>query len=134
MGYYVSNMIGIRLGGVFSGDADMADLTTRVLAIAKKHDADVYPRDDGSLPYCLSRELVAMKGGMAVIAGVFNGWTFDRVAPFAAALSEEFGTEVLLMSFDEEKETTQCQVYLAGKAIHEVNFESPIGRVLRRVT
>lgn len=133
MGYYVSNMIGIRLGGVFSGDADMDDLATRVLKLATEHEADVFPRDDGSLPHCLSRELVARKGGMAVIAGVFNHWTFDRVEPFAAALSKEFGTEVLLMSFDEEQETTQCQVYLDGKPIHDVS-ESPIGRVMRRVT
>jgi len=134
MGYYVSNMIGIRLGGVFSGNTDMDKLSSRILEIAKDYDAQVYPPLEGQpLPSCMSRELVARKGGMAVIAGVFNYWTFDIVQPFAAKLSEEFGTEVLLMSFDEEQDEARCQVYLGGKPLMEVG-ESTLGRIIRRVT
>ena len=136
MGYYVSNMIGIRTGGVFSGDAVVDDIRERIARIVvDMRDGDNAPNlggKDGNPSHCMSKELVARKGGYVVLAGVFNYWTFDSVSVFVRRLSEEFQTEVMLMSWDEEQDTVQCQVYLAGRELFEVN-ENPIGRILRRV-
>lgn len=133
MGYYISNMIGVRLSGVFGGKTDMDNLKTRVVKIiAEMKAGDNAPdiKDDPS--HCMSQELEAHKGSYMVIAGVFNHWGYERAAPFAAALSKEFGTEVMLMSWDEEQSTVQCNIFLGGVPLFEV-AENPIGRVLRRV-
>ena len=80
----------------------------------------------------MSGELTAHKGSYTVIAGVFNYWGFDSASKFASRLSEEFGTNVMLMSWDEELDKVQCNVFLAGESIFEIN-EDPIGNILRRV-
>lgn len=79
-----------------------------------------------------SGELESHKGSYVVIAGVFNHWQFDSVSVFAKELSKEFGTEVMLMSWDEEINEVHCQIYLDGNALFEVS-ENPIGAVLRRI-
>jgi hypothetical protein len=127
MGYYVSTMIGIRTGGVFGGDVDMDDLRPRVLKIVQELDADIPDNLE-----CMSNELHAHKGSYVVIAGVFNYWTFDKSSEFAKRLSEEFGVEVMIMSWDEEKYTIQTQIYLDGSPLFDVE-ENPIGKVLRRI-
>jgi len=126
MGYYVSHMIGIRTGGVFSGDVDMKELKKRVKLIAQKH--DVYPYITTS---SMSKELNAQKGSYVVMAGVFNYWTDGE--DFCKDLSEEFGTEVMHMMWDEESDKVTCNIYLGGNSLFETN-ENPIGKILRRVS
>lgn len=133
MGYYVSNMIGIRLGGIFSGKTDMEDLKTRIgKIVTEMKDGDSPPDIAEDPSRCLSQELEAHKGSYAVLAGVFNYWRYESAAKFAARLSQEFGTEVMLMSWDEQQDEVQCNVFLNGLVLFEVE-ENPIGRVLRRV-
>lgn len=133
MGYYISNMIGIRLGGVFSGKTDMQDTKDRVAKIiAEMKDGDTPPDIADDPSHCMSGELTAHKGSYTVIAGVFNYWGYDSASKFAARLSEEFCTNVMLMSWDEERDEVQCNVFLAVKPIFEIN-ENPIGNILRRV-
>lgn len=144
MGYYVSQMFGIRTGGVFSGEADMDDLRRRIATLvrqmraeAEAADSELLPPDlgdaDGDPSHCLSHELEAHKGSYVVLAGVFNYWIYRHSTQFARRLSEAFQTEVLHMCWNEEEDTVQCQVWLAGKPLFEV-AENPIGRILRRVT
>ena len=133
MGYYVSNMIGIRTGGVFSADADVNDMRARVAKIIAEMKETDNPPDIGDDPsHCMSGELTAHKGSYVVIAGVFNYWRFDQAQVFSRRLSEEFGVHVMHMSWDEEKCEVQCQIWLCGKPLYEIN-EHPIGDVLRRV-
>jgi hypothetical protein len=132
MGYYISNMIGIRLGGVFSGETDMQDVKLRIGKIISSMKDNDPPDIDDDPSHCMSHELTAHKGSYTVIAGVFNYWNYKSVSKFAAKLSEEFGTNVMVMSWDEERDEVQCNVFLAGKPIFEIN-ENPIGNILRRV-
>ena len=133
MGYYLSHMIGIRTGGVFGGKVDMDDLRSRVAKIIQElrpTDSDPDIADDPS--HCMSSELEAHKGCYVVIAGVFNYWHWESASEFSRRLSQEFGTEVMHMCWDEEQETVQCQIWLDGEPLFEV-AENPIGRILRRV-
>ena len=132
MGHYVSNMIGIRSGGVFSGRTDMPDIYSRISKIVKEMDEGEFPTDIDDIPLCISNELIAHKGSYVVIAGVFNYWGLNSAGEFAKALSAEFGTEVMYMSWDEERDVVFCQIYLAGKPILE-NTEDPIRQILRRI-
>lgn len=143
MSYCIANMIGIRTGGVFSCAMDMEALTKRVAKVA----SDLKAKAKSGLSdriwtpdlncadpsHCMSKELTGHKGSMVVLAGVFNYWSFEQVSQFASALSEDLGTEVMLMSHDLERDTVQCQVFLAGRPLHEVH-ENPIGRTLRRTS
>src|SRR5580692_1516836 len=145
MGYYVSHMIGIRTGGVFSDGIDMSDLKQRLKKISKElqeqfsEEADPVPgfftaeiEGQDNFGNCLSVELSATKGSYVVLAGVFNYWMPDKGARFAQALSKEFGAEVMHMGWDEQKDTVQCNIYLDGRPMFEVN-ENPIGQILRRI-
>lgn len=134
MGYYVSNMIGIRLGGVFSGMTDMDEFKQRVGKIIRewKDDGRTPPIDPDNPSHCLSPELTATKGSYAVIAGVFNYWKYESASKFAEKLSEAFGVEVMIMSWDEQRDEVQCNVFLNGVPMFDV-AENPIGRILRRV-
>jgi len=135
MGYYISSMIGIRTGGVGAGGTDMDDLKRRLRAVAKQMEAEDwlvdFDTDDPS--HCMSQELVAHKGSYVVIAGVFNYWDYSATSEFARRLSKEFGTEVMVMTWDEERDQVQCNIFLDGEELLEV-AEHPIGRILRRVT
>ena len=135
MGYYISTMIGIRTGGVFAANADISDMNSRIKKVLNDNKDD-YGSSFGlrinNILHCTSRELVATKGGYVVISGVFNYWYYDESSAFASALSKEFQTEVMIMSWDEEINTIQCNVFLAGKQLFEVN-ENPIGQVMRRI-
>ena len=137
MGYYVSNLIGIRTGGVFSDAADVDDMRKRIQAIVlSMRGTDENPDlggADGDPSHCMSKELVAHKGGYVVLAGVFNYWRFERSTVFARQLSQEFQTEVMHMCWDEKADEVHCQVYLVGRPLLEV-AEDPIARILRRVT
>jgi hypothetical protein len=139
MGYYVSHMFGIRTGGVFDGDSDMADLRGRIINVvtalnaADPYSIDIYTGPDMGPegPRCVSSELVAHKGSYVVIGGVFNGMRGERADTLAAALSKEFETEVMHMEWDEETDEVRCNIWLNGKPLFEVP-ENPIGRMLRR--
>jgi hypothetical protein len=137
LGYYVSNMFGLRTGGVFGGKVDIDALKRRVAGVVLKMRASGEPPDlgdkDGDVSHCMSQELEAHKGTYVVLAGVFNYWTYPSSSLFAKNLSEEFGSEVMHMCWDEERNEVQCQVWLAGRPLFEV-AENPIGRILRRVT
>lgn len=135
MGYYVSNMIGIRTGGVFAGDVDHADLKAR---IGKVRDEVIAAHPTIEKPAAhvvgaaLSPELTANKGSYVVIAGVFNYWNYEYASVFVRALSQEFQTEVMHMCWNEETGDVQCQIWLAGKPLYDVS-ENPIGQILRRI-
>lgn len=140
MSYCVSHMIGIRTGGVFSGAVNHDDLRQRIAATRERFIAE-HPHlekpTDGvseSDPEAgaLSHEINGSKGSYVVIAGVFNYWNYNDSSLFVAALSKEFGTEVMHMCWDEECDTVQCNIWLDGKPLLEVN-ENPIGQILRRV-
>lgn len=138
MSYYVSNMIGIRTGGVFSDTVDLLDMESRIKEVVRRMQEgdtgphpDIYWDSNGKIR-CLSPELTAHKGSYVVIAGVFNYWTFPKVSKFAQELSREFVTEVMIMSWDEEEDDVACQIFLNGKPLFEVR-ENPIGKILRRV-
>lgn|SRR3990167_5910522 len=132
MGYYISHMLGIRLGGVFSNKTDIEDLKSRINRIIKElrtteNDPDV--GDD--ISHCLSQELIAHKGSYAVIAGVFNYWDWETATVFSKALSKEFGTEVMHACWDEESGERNFEVFLDGKALDDTE-EGDIGSILRR--
>lgn len=138
MGYYVSSMIGIRTSGVFGGEPDMEDTKARILKVWKAGE-DGEPiwgnaKDAEWINWAMApKELSATKGGLVVLAGTFNYLGFNRMGDeFGCNLSKEFGTEVMVMSWDQEQDAVQCQVYLGGKPLFEVH-ENPIGRILRRV-
>lgn len=136
MGYYVGNTFGIRTGGLLSGKIDMDDMKKRIAKIVMDAKDTEYAYDlggeDGDISHCMSQELEAHKGSMVVIGGIFNYWKFDMSSKFAAALSKEFGTEVMHMCWDMERDTVQCQVWLGGTPLYEVS-ENPIGKILRHV-
>ena len=137
MGYYISHMIGIRVGGIFSGDVDIDDVKERI----KKIVLDMQPTDDdpdmgkknGDVSHCMSQELRASKGSYIVLAGVFNYWDFNRASLFVKKLSEEFQTEVMHMAWNEMQDDIQCEIWLAGKPYSEIN-EYPLNRTFRRLT
>lgn len=131
MAYNVSTMIGIRTGGVFSGETDMEDMKARIQKVLDEQRKD---EDCSSTPPALSvsRELTAGKGCYVVIAGVFNYWHSDESSKLAAALSVEFGVEVMWMSWDEETDGFESNVFLGGKPLRDVG-ENPVARTLRRV-
>lgn len=134
MSYHVSNMFGIRTGGVFSGNTDIDDLKKRVTKIiAEMRETEFNPDIADDPSHCMSSELKAHKGSYVVIAGVFNYWAFDRSSEFAKRLSKEFGREVMHMCWDEVNNQVQCQVYLDGRSLFEF-AENPIERILRRVS
>ena len=136
MSHCVSNMIGIRTGGVFSDDTDMEDLKKRIAGvIIKMREEDQYVDlgdDNGDPSHCISEELHAHKGSYVVLAGVFNYWTFSSVSEFVKRLSEELGVEVMLMSWDEEDNTVQCNIYLCGEDLFKTK-ENPVEKILRRI-
>ena len=136
MGYYVSNMFGIRLGGVFSAPTDMNALKAKIQALNLEmrtgDDRPNFGGMSGDPDHCMSKELIAHKGSYAVLAGVFNYWTYDHSSEFAKRLSDVLQTEVMHMCWDEELGTVQCQIWLAGRPLLE-SSENPIGAILRRV-
>lgn len=136
MGYYVSNMFGIRCGGVFSESVDREDMRRRIAKIVLSMRDGEFPPDlgdeHGDPNHCMSAGLESHKGEYVVLAGVFNYWTYQSSSEFAKRLSEEFVSEVMHMCWDEENNTLQCQVWLAGQPCFEIN-EHPVGRILRRV-
>lgn len=136
MGYYVSNMFGIRCGGVFSGGVDREDVRQRVakivLAMRDSNKGPDLGDEKGDPDHCMSKGLESHKGEYIVLAGVFNYWTYPSSSEFAKRLSEEFGTEVMHMCWDEERDEVQCQIWLAGKPLFEIS-EHPIGQILRRI-
>lgn len=133
MGHNISNMIGIRTGGVFGEDTDMDDTKERISKIIIDMKGGEYPADICDDPsHCMSQELQAHKGAYIVIAGVFNYWDYDFVSEFAKRLSSEFQTEIMVMSWDEQNNSVQCNIFLDGKPMFEIN-ENPISRALRSV-
>ena len=136
MSHTISTMIGIRTGGVLSGTTDVEDLKQQIGNIIKKFEddnedeyVDICP--DG-LNYCMSNELSGTKGSFVVIAGVFNYWGYTSTSKFGKRLSKELGVEVMVTTWDEQRDTVQCDVFLDGNGINEVD-ENPITRTLRRV-
>ena len=142
MGYYVSNMIGIRISGVFAGklsDEGMRQLKDVIAGVVKKMREDDDEREpdlgdeNGDPSHCMSGELEAHKGSYVVLAGVFNYWRYPYASVFVQRLSLALeGHEVMHMCWDHESDEVQCQVWLNGKPLFE-QVEDPIGRVLRHV-
>ena len=134
MGYYVSSMIGINTDGIFSENFDIGDVTATIKRIAKEYadSGGVIDIDLDDPSHCISRELEAHKGSYVVIAGVFNYWGYEYVSEFASLLSKEFRTEVMVMTWNMERDEVNCNIYLDGEELFEV-VENPIGRTLRRI-
>lgn len=128
MSHCTQHMISIRLGGVFEFGTDMAEVRDAVSAVIQR--LGLQSKLGGG--DCLSDELRGPKGTCVVIAGVFNCWDHQDASVFAAALSLTFATEVMVMSHDLENDSVQCNVFLGGKPMLEMN-ENPIGRMLRRI-
>ena len=122
MGSYASNIIGIRTGGLLSGETDMDDLVPRILAVANRCHAPVFEN-------AISRELEASKGCFVVIGGVFNYWSLEDVFDFAKSLSEEFATFVTAMSWHEETDQVEHRVFVDGKLLED-HDGNPFERVL----
>ena len=130
MAYCVSNMFGIRTGGVFSDEVDMEDMKKRINEVSAR--TKVGSRGLVDMSYCTSAELTATKGSYVVIAGVFNYFLYEDAKEFAKELSKEFQTDVMHMCWDEERDTVQCNIWCAGEPILEID-ENPIGKILRRI-
>ena len=130
MGYYVSVMIGIRTGGVFSPPPDLEDMEKRIKKVQRELDMEYYFETEYAMTR--HRHLTMPKGDYVVLAGVSNGWHWRYVSKFAKALSKEFGTEVMAMTWDEQTNKINCGVFLDGEEIRKVN-EDPVWSLLRRV-
>lgn len=128
MGYYVSVMIGIRTGGVFSGKPNLKDMEERIKNLQKKLDIECY----FDTKYAMTESHHMFKGDYVLLAGVSNGFSWNKVETFSLELSKEFGTEVMAMTWDEQTNKIDYNVYLDGKSINEVN-EHPISQSLRRI-
>lgn len=128
MGYYISHMIGIRTGGVFSDETNLDDMRKRIdklVAVCKDEHDDFNIQD--MTTRCMSGELVAHKGSYVVIAGVFNYWNWEQANRFCELLCKEFGTDILHMCWNEE--TGQVD---AGKFTFDEDEDS-ITKKLRRI-
>ena len=133
MGHYDTTMIGIRTGGVFSDPTDIDDMKTRITRIVAEHVArgeHIGISDDPS--YCMSKELTGSKGSMVVLAGVFNYWEFEKASGFAKELSKEFGTEVIVTTWCQNRDDVDSAIYLDGQPLDDTN-EHPLSSVLRRI-
>ena len=125
----ISTMIGIRTGGIVSGATDVDDMKKRIVHLVETKDI-LFP-DIDVLDMCISVELHGCKGSYMVMAGVFNHWGRLDTFEFARLLSEEFGTEVMVMTWNEMSGRYGCNIFLAGKPLDAVN-EDPVSRILRR--
>lgn len=136
MGYPISTMIGIRTGGVFSNMTDMEKFKKQVIKIIKEQEKEGTCRGDLSeadLEYCMSTELSAAKGSYVIIAGVFNYWDYENgTSKLGKRLSKELGVEVMVMTWDEQTERIDSDVFLAGQRMQEVN-ENPVTQLVRRI-
>jgi len=139
MSYCISNILGIRVGGVFSGDVVISDIKERikkiVLSLRSTENHPDLGDKDGDVSHCMSDKLTAHKGSYVVIAGVFNYWNWDQVSVFAKAISKEFGTEVMLMSWDEEQGAINSEVFFGEEALSEAkegSLEYSLDEILRR--
>jgi len=137
MSYYVSNIIGIRTGGVMSGPVAIGKLRRRVgkVIMEMRREGIGPPVGDakGNPSHCMSRELVASKGSYVVLAGVFNYWSYGQSSVFAKRLSSELGCEIVHVCWDEQSGHLRCQVWLDGRPLKDV-CENSIGRIMRRTT
>jgi len=133
--YPISTMIGIRTGGVYYKGSDMNYLKRLIVNVINKMEKDDVPCDisEQTLGGCMSTEQVAPKGSYVTIAGVFNSWNYEHSSEFGKRLSKELGTEIMVMSWDENTNKIKCGVFLAGKDIRCVS-EDLISRALRRTT
>ena len=135
MGYYVTNIIAIRTGGVFGGGVIIDDLKEKVFSVIRslkdtEDEPDLFEGD----PFPMSDELVAHKGSYVVIAGVFNYWKYERSKVFVKKLSETIGgNEIFHVCWDEQTDEIRIELWLSGKAMLNVD-ENTIGRVLRRLS
>lgn len=133
MAYPISTMIGIRTGGVFAGDTVMDSLKGQIIDVIAKMEEDNISCGVSAktLDGCISSELTAMKGSYVVIAGVFNYWDYAKTSEFGKRLSDKLGTEIMVMTWDEDLDTFQCGIFLAGKDLKDVN-EDLVSRICRR--
>lgn len=130
-----STMIGIRTGGVLSGDTDVKNMKERIINLINKLKDEgefMCTIDARNLNHCMSNELHGPKGSYVVIAGVFNYWNYDSTTEFGKALSKEFGVEVMVMTLEEQNGIAQCDVFLDGENMHAIH-ENPASEVFRRM-
>ena len=98
--YYVDTMIGIRAD-------DIPDLKRRIARFISTR---------RFLKNAVSKKLVPADGcGYIVIAGVFNGWSSKELYELAQKISDEFQTEVMIMTWDEQTNFVSCQIFLNGE-------------------
>lgn len=122
MGHWVSNMIGIRTGGVFSADLTeeehkkLVDEIRATFDEMEKDDAYVpsYVEEDMLYKYSITKEVCGGKGSYVLIGGIFNFWSWPAVSDFATRLSKKVGY-VFAACWDEDSEKLNCQVFHDGK-------------------
>jgi hypothetical protein len=124
-------MIGIRTGGILSGGVDVVDIKERIINLIETE--DLHPPGVELLDTCMSSELHGDKGSYVVIAGVFNYWGSEATFEFARLLSVEFGTEVMVMAWNEMSDDYGCNIFLDGEPLNG-SGENPIGNIIRRMT
>jgi len=134
MGYYISVMIGIRTGGVFSSPVNLEDIEKRIKQLQEEKNSHFF-----NTKYAMTKERHMTKGDYIILAGVSNGWNWKSwsdvsgVEDFAKSLSKEFGTEVIAIAWNEQTNKLDSGVFLDGDNITNVE-ENPISRIIRRVT
>jgi hypothetical protein len=132
----ITNIFGLRTGGVLSGPIDVKDVKERIIKIIEEMSNQIGQMPDLGeggklLDQCMSKELSGGKGSYIVIAGVFNYWYYESSSQFAKRLSEEFSTEVIHVCWEEGSEKFDCMMWCNGKEFADSN-ESQIHKVLRR--
>jgi len=117
-----SQMISVRLGGVFAGSAVPDELVRVVREVIEAEftaqelerlNAHLRLPPDGGPPPCLSAELEAWKGGRVVLAGAFGNLSGSDVDRVCKALSR-IGS-VMHMELDEQLWRIRSQVWTDGE-------------------
>lgn len=79
----------------------------------------------------ISEELVGPRGGYVVIAGCFDYISPQIVSDIAKAISEEFETEVIIVSFDEARSEFITAKFFPGRE-YQKTIGNGIGKGIKR--
>lgn len=127
MSHCVSNLIGIRVGSRFSGpmsEEKQRSLIGAIVNIAKEMESEKKVTLEYGPASCLSTELAGPLGSYVILAGAFNGWTYEFSRVFAQRLSDVCATSVMHMCWDEEEPSVRCNVWRNGKELFYWEYSS----------
>ncbi len=131
MSHCTAHFICILSGGVFDGATDMADTAARIKRVALQLDESGRIMDKTKQFESCLKEVCGPKGSWIVIGGTFNYWDHEEVSKFAAALSVEFSTDVMLHSLDMERNIPNLSIFCRGEKMRV--GKTDIGDIIRRV-